>query len=122
MFDQSDPLLMPFTLKGLHLRNRLMSTSHACGLEEGGFPQDAYQRYHEEKARGGIGLTMFGGSSNIAPDSPSVFQQLNVGTDEIIPHLQRFSERIHAQGAGLMCQITHLGRRGDPPADGRSPM
>ena len=96
MSDKSDPLLMPFTLKGLHLRNRLMSTSHACGLEEGGFPQDAYQRYHEEKARGGIGLTMFGGSSNIAPDSPSVFQQLNVGTDEIIPHLQRFSERAAA--------------------------
>ncbi len=94
-----------------------MSTSHACGLEVGGFPQDAYQRYHEEKAKGGIGLTMFGGSSNVAPDSPSVFQQLNVGTDEIIPHLQRFSKRIHAQGSALMCQITHLGRRGDPHAD-----
>ena len=117
MSNQSDPLLMPFTLKHLRLRNRVMSTSHACGLEEGGFPQDAYQRYHEEKAKGGIGLTMFGGSSNIAPDSPSVFQQLNVGTDEIIPHLQRFSKRIHAQGSGLMCQITHLGRRGDPHAD-----
>ena len=117
MSPPTDPLLSPFTLKGLQLRNRVMSTSHACGLEEGGFPQDAYQRYHEEKAKGGIGLTMFGGSSNVAPDSPSVFQQLNVGTDEIVPHLQRFSERIHAQGAGLMCQITHLGRRGDPHAD-----
>ena len=117
MTDPNDPLLTPFTLKHLTLRNRVMSTSHACGLEEGGFPQDAYQRYHEEKARGGIGLTMFGGSSNIAPDSPSVFQQLNVGTDQIIPHFQRFSERIHAQGAALMCQVTHLGRRGDPHAD-----
>jgi len=94
-----------------------MSTSHACGLEVDGFPQDAYQRYHEEKAKGGIGLTMFGGSSNIAPDSPSVFQQLNVGADEIIPHLQKLSERVHKHGSGLMCQITHLGRRGDPHAD-----
>ena len=91
-----------------------MSTSHACGLEEGGMPKERYQRYHEEKAKGGIGLTMFGGSSNVAPDLPSVFQQLYVGDDEVIPYLQQFSERVHKYGAAIMCQITHLGRRGEP--------
>ncbi len=110
-----DPLLQPLRLKHLALRNRIMSTSHACGLEdENGYPADRYQSYHEEKAKGGIALTMFGGSSNVAPDSPSVFRQLYVGDDGVIPHLQRFSERVHAQGAALMIQITHLGRRGDP--------
>ncbi|MGI9409989.1 MAG: FAD-dependent oxidoreductase [Hyphomicrobiaceae bacterium] len=108
-----DPLLQPFQLGHVRLRNRIMSTSHACGLEDGGMPTERYQAYHEEKARGGIGLTMFGGSSNVAIDSPSVFQQLNVGVDAAIPHLQRLSERVHAQGAALMCQITHLGRRGE---------
>ena len=111
-----DPLLQPFQLKHVLLKNRIMSTSHACGLEEGGLPKERYQVYHEEKAKGGIALTMFGGSSNVAPDSPSIFRQLYVGDDEIIPYLQQFSERIHAYGAGLMCQITHLGRRGDPSA------
>src|SRR3954451_23475557 len=111
-----DPLLQPFMLKHLRLRNRIMSTSHACGLEEGGMPTDRYQTYHEEKAKGGIALTMFGGSSNVAPDSPNIFRQLNVSTDAIIPHLQQFSERIHAHGAAIMCQITHLGRRGEPYA------
>lgn len=110
----TDPLLQPLKLGHLTLRNRIMSTSHACGLEEGGLPLDRYQAYHEEKARGGLALTMFGGSSNVAPDSPNVFRQLNVGTDAIVPHLQRFSERVHAQGAAIMIQITHLGRRGDP--------
>jgi 2,4-dienoyl-CoA reductase-like NADH-dependent reductase (Old Yellow Enzyme family) len=114
--NSSDPLLTPLRIKHLVLRNRLFSTSHACGLEEGGMPTERYQRYHEEKARGGIGLTMFGGSSNVAPDSPNVFRQLNVGVDDIIPHLQSFSSRIHAHGAALMCQITHLGRRGEPYA------
>lgn len=109
----TDPLLQPFKLKHLTLRNRIMSTSHACGLEEGGLTLERYQAYHVEKARGGIALSMFGGSSNIAPDSPSVFQQLYVGDDRCIPHFQRFSERMHAEGAYLMCQITHLGRRGD---------
>jgi len=109
----ADPLLQPFQLGHLTLRNRIMSTSHACGLEEGGMPRDRYQSYHEEKARGGLGLTMFGGSSNVSIDSPSVFQQLNVGVDAVIPHLAAFSRRIHARGAALMCQITHLGRRGE---------
>ncbi len=109
----NDPLLQPFRLKHLELRNRIMSTSHACGLEDGGMPRDRYQAYYEEKAKGGIGLAMFGGSSNVAIDSPSVFQQLNVGVDEVIPHLQKLSARVHAHGAALMCQITHLGRRGE---------
>ena len=111
-----DALLRPLTIKKLTLRNRIMSTSHACGLEVGGMPMEAYQRYHEEKARGGLALSMFGGSSNVDRDSPNIFRQLNVGTDEVIPHLQRFSTRMHGLGTALMCQITHLGRRGDPYA------
>ncbi|RKF14167.1 N-methylproline demethylase [Roseovarius spongiae] len=123
-----DPLLQPLKIGNLTIRNRIMSTSHACGLQVDGYPQETYQAYHEEKAKGGIGLSMFGGSSNIAPDSPNIFSQINVGEDGVIPHLQRFSERMHAQGAALMCQITHLGRRGDPyqgdwlPAIGPSPL
>ena len=112
----TDPLFQPLTIRRVTFKNRFMSTSHACGLEEGGLPKERYQRYHEEKAKGGIALTMFGGSSNVAPDSPSVFQQLYVGDDTVIPYLQEFSERIHAQGAAIMCQITHLGRRGEPYA------
>jgi len=113
---RQDPLLQPFQIKKVILKNRVMSTSHAAGLEVDGLPQERYQLYHEEKAKGGIALTMFGGSSNVAPDSPNIFRQLNVGVDEIIPRFQQFSERIHAHGAALMCQITHLGRRGEPYA------
>lgn len=108
-----DPLLQPFQLKGLTLRNRIMSTSHAAGLGDNGMPAQRYQDYHVEKARGGIGLTMFGGSSNVSIDSPSVMPQLNVGVDGVVPYLQQFSERVHAEGAAIMCQITHLGRRGE---------
>jgi len=108
----SDPLLQPFALRHLVLRNRVMSTSHASRLTRDEFPQEVYQRYHEEKAKGGIALTMFGGSSNVSLDSPNTFQQINVSTDAVVPHLRRFADRIHTHGAALMCQITHLGRRG----------
>lgn len=108
-----DPLLQPFRLKHLVLKNRIMSTSHASGLEEHGLTGERYQRYHEEKARGGIALSMFGGSSNVAPDSPNVFGQLDVGDDRCIPRFQEFAERMHRHDAALMIQITHLGRRGE---------
>ena len=112
-----DPLFQPLKIRHLTLKNRIMSTSHASGMDDDAMPDERYQRYHEEKAKGGLALTMFGGSSNVAPDSPSTFDQLRVDDDRIIPYFQQFSERIHAQGAALMCQITHLGRRGDPTAD-----
>ncbi len=114
---KNNPLFEPLRIKHLTLKNRIMSTSHASGMDDDGMPAESYQRYHEEKAKGGLALTMFGGSSNVAPDSPSVFDQLRVDDDRVIPYFQSFTRRIHAQGAALMCQITHLGRRGDPTAD-----
>jgi len=108
---RADPLLAPLRIKGLMLRNRVMSTSHASGLDDAGVPGERYQRYHEEKAKGGIALTMFGGSSMVSPDASWGGGQINVSNDTIIPHLQTFSTRIHGHGAAIMCQITHLGRR-----------
>ena len=115
----NDPLLRPFTLKHLTFRNRIMSTSHACGLAEGGMPAERYQRYHEAKARGGIALTMFGGSSNVSPDSQWNFPQINLHDERIVEHFRQFSKRIHALGALLMCQVTHVGGRGEPYAGAR---
>jgi 2,4-dienoyl-CoA reductase-like NADH-dependent reductase (Old Yellow Enzyme family)/thioredoxin reductase len=106
-----DPLLQPFQLKHLRLRNRIISTSHEPAYAEDGKPKLRYQLYHEEKAKGGIALTMIGGSANVAIDSPSTFGQLDVSDDSIIPYLQETADRVHAHGAAIMCQITHMGRR-----------
>ena len=50
-----DPLLQPFTLKHLTLRNRVFSSSHEPAYSEDGMPKDRYRLYHVEKAKGGIG-------------------------------------------------------------------
>jgi 2,4-dienoyl-CoA reductase-like NADH-dependent reductase (Old Yellow Enzyme family) len=110
---KADPLLQPLQIKGLRLRNRIMSTSHASALDDGGMPKERYQLYHEEKAKGGLALTMFGGSSMVSRDSSWGGGQIDVSTDAIIPFLQQFSARIHDHGAAIMCQISHLGRRAD---------
>ncbi|MEM7236568.1 MAG: N-methylproline demethylase, partial [Pseudomonadota bacterium] len=109
-----DPLFTPMQIKHLTLKNRIMSTSHAAGLGDAShLPGETYQRYHVEKARGGLALTMFGGSSYIGGDSLWASGQLNISTDAIIPRLEEFSSRVHAEGAAIMIQITHLGRRAE---------
>ncbi|PLU02667.1 N-methylproline demethylase, partial [Sinorhizobium medicae] len=111
-----DPLLRPLQLGQLTLRNRIMSTSHETALDEGGHPLEAYQRYHEEKAKGGLALTMFGGSARISADTSWGGTQLDVSSDAIIPVFRAFSDRIHRHGAALMCQISHVGRRANATA------
>lgn len=117
-----DPLLEPFQLKHLRLRNRIISTSHSISYGVDGKPMQRYQLYHEEKAKGGIALTMFGGASNVAADSGSVFGQLYVGDDTIIPYFREFADRVHRHGAALMCQLTHLGGRTHWRADNWLPV
>ena len=106
-----DVLLKPFEIKGTGFRNRIVSTSHAPGFAESGMPGERYQRYHEEKAKGGIAMTMFGGSSIVSPEVSAIYNQIDVSTDAVIPHFQAFAKRIHGYGAKLMCQISHMGRR-----------
>ncbi|MFZ3598601.1 FAD-dependent oxidoreductase [Streptomyces sp. BH104] len=106
-----DPLLQPFRLKHLTLRNRVVSTSHEPAFGEDGLPKDRYRAYHLEKARGGVGLTMIGGSAVVSPDSPPSFGNLLLHRDEIVPWLRLLADDVHAAGAAVMCQVTHLGRR-----------
>lgn len=103
--------MQPFRLRHLTLKNRILSTSHAISYVENGLPLERYQLYHEEKAKGGLALTMFGGSSIVAADSPSVFGQIDASHDRIIPVFRQFAERIHAHDCAIMIQLTHMGRR-----------
>ena len=107
----TDPLMQPFDLRHLRLRNRIVSTSHEPAYAEDGMPKQRYALYHAEKAKGGAALTMIGGSAVVAPDSPPSFGNLHLYRDEIVPWLGRVAEAVHEHGAYVMCQITHLGRR-----------
>ena len=106
-----DPLLQPYRLKHLVLRNRIMSTAHEPAYTEDGMPKERYRLYHAEKAKGGIALTMIGGSSVVAPDSPQAFGNILLYKDEVTRWLSELADDVHARGAAVMIQVTHLGRR-----------
>lgn len=88
-----------------------MSTAHAPAYVENGWPTDRYRMYHEEKAKGGIALTVIGGSTNVSPDSPSAFGQIYAGDDGVLPWFERLTNGVKSHGAAVMCQLTHMGRR-----------
>jgi len=106
-------LLSPLTLNKITLRNRVVSTAHAeVYAEPGGLPGDRYIRYYEEKAKGGLGLAVCGGSSPVSIDSPQGWwKSVNLSTDKIIDPLARLAEAMHRHGAKIMIQATHMGRR-----------
>nr|MBA3286879.1 NADH:flavin oxidoreductase [Acidimicrobiia bacterium] len=106
-----DPLLQPFQLRHLTLRNRVFSSSHEPAYSEEGMPKDRYRLYHVEKAKGGIGMTMTAGSAVVAEDSPPAFGNLHGYDDAIVPWIKRMSDEVHEHGAACMIQLTHLGRR-----------
>ena len=106
-----DPLLQPYQLKHLTLRNRIMSTSHEPAYSEDGMPKDRYRLYHVEKAKGGIALTMTAGSAIVSEDTPAAFGNLHAYKDEIVPWLKQLTDECHEHGTAVMIQITHLGRR-----------
>lgn len=106
-----DPLLQPYRLKHLILKNRIMSTAHEPAYSEEGMPKDRYRLYHLEKAKGGIALTMTAGSAIVSEDSPPAFGNLHAYADEIVPWLKKIADDCHEHGTAVMIQLTHLGRR-----------
>jgi 2,4-dienoyl-CoA reductase-like NADH-dependent reductase (Old Yellow Enzyme family) len=107
----SDPLLEPFTLKHLTLRNRILTTSHEPAYAEDGMPKERYRAYHVERAKGGVALTMTAGSAAVSRDSPPVFNNVLAYKDEVVPWLKDLTDACHEHGAAVMIQLTHLGRR-----------
>ena len=107
----SDPLLHPYQLKHLTLKNRIMTTSHEPAYPEDGMPKDRYRAYHVERARAGVALTMTAGSAAVSRNSPPVFNNVLAYKDEVVGWMKKIADDCHAEGCAVMIQLTHLGRR-----------
>ncbi|MBE0413732.1 NADH:flavin oxidoreductase [Yoonia sp.] len=106
-----DPLLQPYQLKHLTLRNRIMTTSHEPAYPEDGLPKARYVAYHAERAKAGVALAMTAGSAAVSRDSPPVFNNILAYRDDVVPHIRALTDACHDHGCAVMIQLTHLGRR-----------
>lgn len=107
----NDPLLQPFQLKHLTLRNRIMTTSHEPAYPEDGMPKERYAAYHAERAKAGVAMVMTAGSAAVSKDSPPVFNNILAYRDDVVPWIQNLTDAVHEHGCAAMIQLTHLGRR-----------
>jgi 2,4-dienoyl-CoA reductase (NADPH2) len=97
---------------GVRLKNRIVATAHATALVDRGVPTDDDLAYWEERAAGGAGLLIIGGTlaheSGLLRDrrrteayNPAAFEAM-----------ARRAEAAHRHGAAILCQLNHLGREG----------
>jgi len=107
----NDPLLQPFKLKHLTLRNRIMTTSHEPAYPVDGMPTQRYAAYHAARAKAGVALAMTAGSATVSRDSPPVFNNILAYKDEVVPWTKMLTDAVHEHGCAVMIQLTHLGRR-----------
>ncbi|MDK3017092.1 NADH:flavin oxidoreductase [Pseudodonghicola flavimaris] len=107
----TDPLLQPYQLKHLTLKNRIMTTAHEPAYGEDGLPKDRYRAYHVERAKGGVAMVMTAGSALVSRDSPAAFGNLQAYRDDIVPWMAKLATECHDHGCAVMIQLTHLGWR-----------
>ncbi len=102
-------LFSPLALRGVTLRNRIVSTAHATGLAEQGSIGDRLIAYHAARARGGVGLIITEQTS-VHPTSTS----RHVGAirnwdDTIIGPYRRLADAAHRHGTPVFAQLNHAG-------------
>ena len=97
-----DPLLQPFQLKHLTLKNRIMTTSHEPAYPEDGMPKERYAAYHAERAKAGVAMVMTAGSAAVSRDSPPVFNNVLAYRDDVVPWIQNLTDAVHEYGRAAM--------------------
>ena len=108
----SFPHLFSFCKIGqMELKNRLMMAPMGTNSSTWtGVVTDRQVRYHEERARGGVGLICVQ-FSYVHPSGKSGRYTLGIHDDAMIPGLRRIADAVHAAGARIVIQIAHGGRR-----------
>ena len=113
-------LFSPFTIRGVTLRNRIMSTGHETGIVDATGINDALVAYHRARAAGGAGLIVIEVAS-VHSSATFVRNSIKLYRDEAIPGYRRLADAAHENGAVLFAQLFHPGREILESIDGSAP-
>jgi len=103
-------LLAPGRIGKLELRNRLIVTAMGANLAEGDGTCGARIRaYHEEQAKGGVGLVNTGVAGVAWPIGANQPGQVAISDDRFIPGLAALADAVHKHGAKFSVQLHHGG-------------
>ncbi|MDD3799308.1 MAG: FAD-dependent oxidoreductase [Novosphingobium sp.] len=103
-------LLSPGRIGTMELRNRIAVTAMGVSLaEDDGTVGERIIAYHEEQAKGGVGLIISGVAGVAWPVGCVQWQQTAISEDRFVPGLTKLTERVHAHGAKIAAQLHHGG-------------
>ncbi len=102
-------LLSPLSLRGITLRNRIVSTAHGTFMSEGGLPTPRIAAYQEARARHGVGLIIHEASS-VHGSGVNAGRYATCHTDACIPGYRAIAEAVHRHGGTVFGQLYHPGR------------
>ncbi|PEQ11304.1 hypothetical protein B2G71_17210 [Novosphingobium sp. PC22D] len=102
------PLLSPFSLGRLTVRNRVVMAPMTREMSPGGVPGPDVRDYYARRARGGVGLIITEGASvDLAGSFGSRVPRL-YGRDAIAAWREVVSA-VHDEGAAIFAQLWHVG-------------
>jgi len=114
-------LFMPLTIRGVTVRNRIMSTGHETAMAGPEGISEQMIAYHRARAAGGCGLIVVEVAS-VHPTATFVRHSIKLYSDETMPGYRKLAEAVHAEGATLFAQLFHPGREILESLDGSAPV
>jgi len=117
---QYPTLLSPARIGALELKNRMIVTAMGVNFAESdGSAGDRLIAYHEEQARGGVGLVITGATGVALPVGRVQRWQVGISEDRFLPGLEKLVKAVHRHGAKAAVQLHHGGLvAGDSARDG----
>lgn len=103
-------LFSPLTIKGITLKNRLVTSPMCQYSATDGFANDWHLVHLGTRAVGGVGLVIAEATA-VVPEGRITPGDLGLWSDGHIDGLKRIVQFIHSQGAVAAIQIAHAGRK-----------
>lgn len=104
-------LFSPIRIGKIVVKNRICNPPHATIFADENFlPSERQVYYYAERAKGGAGLIVIGGS--VVLRNSLARTGFNLVSDErSIPMYKKIVDAVHAHGATIMSQLSHHGRQ-----------
>ena len=105
-------LFSPITIGRVQLENRIAMLPIGTGLPRDGIVNEADIAWHEERARGGVGLIIAGGTT-VHPTAvlrPNFNDAIDGFSEAGLENQRRKVAAVHQYGTKIFCQGVHVGR------------
>ncbi|NIM44193.1 MAG: hypothetical protein GTN80_00580, partial [Nitrososphaeria archaeon] len=104
-------LFEPVYIGSMKLKNRLVMAPMSINLSQDGFITERMIKFYEERAKGGVGLITAEDGIVDVPIGNNVREAVGIDDDKYLPMLKGLTKTVKAQGAKIIIQLSHAGRR-----------